>query len=115
MPCQSCGEPAAPKGYTYQSDSDMKNLRADVDLLSQMLCLVCRDYDKDGKEIPDAIKTWWNAHEEADRKRLEEENAKAVKKLALDEAKRKREEIKQTALSKLSWQERAALGLNETL
>lgn len=95
MPCR-CDD----YGNTY---SDLKR---EADKLAEMLCRLCRPIEGAGilrvgwSEVPADIQEWFAKHKEADRKRQAEEMAK-----------RHSEQLKQNALSKLTRDELAALGI----
>lgn len=85
--------------------------------LTQMLCDVCEELDKQPKSLREHIESppsfkncstqvqnWWQKHKETDKKRREK---------AEEESKLHREVVKRKALSKLSEEEIKILGLDK--
>lgn len=74
-----------------------------LDKVTRQLCRISRKLEKDGlldKYTDREHTTWWNAHKEADEKRL-----------AAEAAERARRELAANARAKLTPEERTALGI----
>lgn len=84
-----------------------REIQARLDKVTRMLCDLCTNLDTLDYGIAETcrmpingLSEWWEAHKQRDKIRvIHEENM------------RKREEVKKTALSKLTWEERQTLGL----
>ena len=91
----------------YESDSRDSEiaLKKQNDRLARIACAAMTELESQGKADflllkNDELRAWWGKHKEADRKRMEDEAAKA-----------KLEAFKKAALDKLTDEERAVLGL----
>lgn len=96
---------------------------AKIDRLTRLLCSLCRavdsynqDYELDARplhagrapyiDMPNNVRKWWEPHKEEDKKR-EEANRIVAEKL------KKKKKLRRSGLSKLTDQERTALGLEK--
>ena len=86
-----------------ENENNRKNTQSRLDSYARMLCAVCTDAEKAGLKILESnseLRLWWEQHKIADAK----EQAKIA------EAERKKT-VRQTALDKLSDEEREELGI----
>lgn len=88
-----------------RSDANEKRLKAHADKLARIACKALQALEDMGKEDflllkDDEVREWWLAHQEADRRAREAE-----------EAKQRKAEAKARALAKLSDEEKVLLGL----
>ena len=101
MPCQSYETSWAQSS----SDRDIKKLKAEADKLARIACKAMTALEEAGQEDflllkDEEVRTWWAKHKEADAKAKAEREEKA-----------RMARIKKEALSKLSTEERKALGI----
>lgn len=101
MPCQSYESSWA----TRSDDYEVRKIKREADKLARIACRALEALTEAGKADflllkDDETREWWIAHQEADRKAREKEEAQI-----------RREELKAQALSKLTDEERAALGV----
>ncbi len=84
----------------------------EIDKLTQMLCSLIRNIHSDGKLylIPSNVKDWFHIHEEADRKRILEEEAERRYQEEQQRLREERLKIISRAVLKLTDEEKAALG-----
>lgn len=98
MPCMS---------YDDRPDYSEREWKAKTDRLARIACAAMTELEKNGAEDllllkNEEVREWWVAHKEADRKAQERA-----------EAERKREEIRQSALAKLTADELRVLGIKQ--
>lgn len=103
MPCTVTQEEK-----NYYRNLERKEKKAKQANLEQMLCYAMTCYQSGQNFIRccndnEALRLWWNNHQDEDRKRIAKETVS--KKVA---------EVRKNAIAKLTPQERAALGLNES-
>lgn len=82
---------------------DYVTYKREADKVTDLLCALCYDIEKlnmVGYKFPKKVQIWWNEHKVADEKRRKEE-----------EEARRIIELKKSAVSKLTAEERKALGL----
>jgi hypothetical protein len=101
MPCRDYETQWA----SNSSDYEIRKLKASADKLARIACRALDALTEAGKADflllkDDETREWWVAHQEADRRAREQA-----------EAKLRREELKAQALSKLTQEEREALGI----
>jgi len=98
MPCDSGME-----NYSYYSE--YMSLKNELDRVSRLLCWVLQnnknviDFESSIKNDKDLTK-WWEQHQKIDKERMERL-----------EAEKKKQQLKKMALSKLTTEERKALGI----
>ena len=103
MPCMSYDTNWANRS----SDHDIRVLKKEADKLARIACKALQALEDMGKEDflllkDDEVREWWQAHQEADRKAREAE-----------EAKRAKAEAKARVLAKLTDEEKILLGLKK--
>ena len=103
MPCMSYDTNWAKSS----SDRDIKALKKEADKLARIACKALQALEDMGKEDflllkDDEVREWWKAHQEADRKAREAE-----------EAKREKAEAKARVLARLTDEEKILLGLKK--
>lgn len=98
MPCRS---------YEDDSNYEVTRLRAQVDRLARIACAAMDELEQN--EIVEGVllkneevRDWWSAHKEADRKAREAE-----------ERSRRKAQLRESALKKLSPEEIKALGIKK--
>jgi len=101
MPCQSYDTAWA----SESSDYEIRKLKTEADRLARIACRALEALTESGQADflllkDDETREWWIRHQEADRKAREKEEARI-----------RREELKAAALSKLTQEEREALGI----
>ena len=101
MPCQSYDSIWA----SESSDVEVRKIKREADKLARIACRALEALTEAGQADflllkDDETREWWAAHQEADRKAREKEAARI-----------RREELKAAALSKLTQEEREALGI----
>jgi homoserine trans-succinylase len=101
MPCQSYDTAWAANSNDYE----IRKLKTEADKLARIACRALDALTEAGQADflllkDDETREWWVAHQEADRKAREKEEARI-----------RREELKAAALSKLTQEEREALGI----
>ena len=99
MPCQSYDTAWAANSNDYE----VRKLKTEADKLARIACRALEALTEAGQADflllkDDETREWWVAHQEADRKAREKEEARI-----------RREELKAAALSKLTQEEREAL------
>ena len=124
MPCND-------GGYTREEEARMaerqgkedaakrKAAKDKLDGLTRMLCELCAIVEKCHPDGPvnqlagdiKGLRVWWTEHKRRDEKRKAGEALVKAEKEARAEAKRTKDELRQTAISKLTSAERKALGL----
>jgi len=80
-----------------------QEMKEETDRVTAMLCALCELWEASGyplAKLPPGLHVWWDRHKEVDRKRILEEQRK------LDRLK-----TRASAISKLTTEERNALGL----
>lgn len=106
MPCRDYGSDS---WQDPKSTYEYRRLKERADMLARIACKALTALEENGLEDflilkDDEVRDWWIPHKEADQKRREEERI-------LAEAKQRKENLKQQALSRLSDEEKIALGL----
>lgn len=107
MPCRDY-ETSYNNGPSYTET----RLKEQCDRLARIACKAMTALEKDGHADfllikDDEVRTWWEQHKEADRKRMEEEARKKA-----ERAEKKRlKQIKAELLERLTEDERKALGI----
>jgi len=101
MPCQSYDTQWAANSNDYE----IRKLKTEADRLARIACRAMEALTQAGQADflllkDDETREWWVAHQEADRKAREKEEARI-----------RQEELKAAALAKLTQEEREALGL----
>lgn len=105
-----------PNNHTTQSHlRTIRRLRKELDLVTTSLCALCQKTPANLIEKIEngELKAWWENHQKIDARR----EAREANKKRDEEAKRKQDErkkkIKTQALSKLSKEEREAIGVKK--
>jgi hypothetical protein len=113
MPCRDYQDEPGSVRTEYV---DNPETRKRLDNVTALLCGLCSKLK--GQELFNHIlandkklAAWWKDHQEMDRRRIAAERAAEEKKRKAREAKKKKEALAKKALSKLSLEEREALGL----
>lgn len=88
--------PCSDNGYPRGREVD----ESDYQVMTRLSCEYCTMLDNRGSHIPGYAASWWNKHKQRDEERLE--NSKRE---------RQQDIIRESALSKLSAEEREELGL----
>jgi hypothetical protein len=101
MPCNSYESDWA-RG---SNDGEVRRLKAVADRLARIACKAMTELTEQGRADflllrDEEVSTWWTKHQEDDRKEREREAAR-----------KRKEEIKNAALAKLSDEEKSALGI----
>lgn len=94
--------------------------KAELDKATRLLCSVCSSLERASGHIklasdilrgePELLE-WWEAHKAADEKRRAREEAKRKKREAKERKKARIRRLREAAISKLTDEEKAALGL----
>jgi len=124
MPCYSGGEDEYRRDAEERNQRTIKTLKKQVEHTEAMLCAVLSLLTPTTlKRIVSAIDTvesgvapqevfdWWTAHQEEDRIRREKEAAAHKLAEAREAEKKRKEQLTKSALSKLTPEERHALGV----
>ena len=90
MPC-SDGGPSA---------EDMILIQARHDTAARLACEYCQSLERAGQTVPEWAQEWWQEHQDDDRVRK-----------AIEEATERNEKLRLKAVSKLTKEEREALGI----
>ncbi len=97
MPCSDGSQPV----HISQNETIIsREAEADRHLTARLACEYLTKLDAAGEPIPQWAKVWWNKHQAHDRVRVAEEKRQA-----------ELQRLRDSALSKLSAKEKAALGL----
>lgn len=84
----------------YESPLDReRRQRNELDKLTRMLCETCKQATRTGITLRPEVRAWWEQHQKADARRLEEEAEAA-----------RQDQLRNQALTRLSDEERKALG-----
>lgn len=75
MGCNDSGQP--PSGWSYYDDEKIREMKARLDLVTSLLCDVCRHMEADGGPLwfgklhnTPGLHGWWEAHKADDRRRV---------------------------------------------
>jgi hypothetical protein len=109
MPCRSY-EDDFPSSQRSAADQEQ------IDRLARIACKAMQELERQGVEDfillgDEEVRNWWKKHKEADAKAAAEAQARAERHAQREEAKRRKEELKARALSKLDPDEIKALGV----
>lgn len=96
MPCRS-------DDYC-ESDEEISKLNKKISQLEDMLCSVCTVLDSVNVQVPPTAIVWWENHKQMDAMRKKWEEERKIRELKV-------KELRNSALEKLTKDERDVLGL----
>lgn len=114
MPCRDY---YPTEDYTGPLRTKIDEQKRRLDNYAKMLCGLCGKIERTSgistytiDSVP-GLRDWWEDHKEQDRKRILKEREEEIKREAKRNAKLEKERLKKLALSKLTDEERNALGI----
>ena len=111
MPCRSDYMESS-VDYAAEAEKERKKLIKLLDEVTRHLCLTCKTLTRNGISIPRFVQSWWEEHQEVDRKRLIAERLKKVKRQAAAQKREADVQKRTKALGKLTPAERKLLKLS---